>query len=505
MINTNTSLFNDFKPIRNMFRKLEVFDTLYVLKQYIDKFDNFGEKDKIQVANVESGEFAIIMPNVIDFYIVNCLLYSSTLRPEHSLADYKYRAKFTRAVTAFEQKVTDSLMSKDCFQWLRGFFYNQQKQTSGNYLATIYRYRTIYSDLNLSTRVEEIIGIPYKTFILNAAWLFSFFIVHHNSRLEKSQIINLDKKYANTDFTPENILKVLAVISKPLEEMRLLLKEYMLNRDNYFWLFSSPHIKFPIVEYDGYYYCVSTQYLLNQITSGMYYMADIPKANLTNEYGLSFENYVGHLLKKINIDNSYVIIPEITYGKDSKKTSDWIIINDTELVFVECKTKRIQIASLLQSSVDGMCNDHNNPLMDDLEIFAKGIIQLYKTHRDYCNNAVNNMPFDKNRKFFPVLVILEDFRYQLSLLDKELTEEIKKGLVKESIDPNILITNKYKIFSISEFETEVQLMMKVGFANYWSNKTENGTEIDNIYRENFKIINFYPSDYYNYFFKNIEP
>jgi hypothetical protein len=296
----------------------------------------------------------------------------------------------------------------------------------------------------------------------------------------------MGEKYKDTPFTIKNMNIVLSLITMSLTFIRDAIKDYISYDENMFWLFNSPHIHFPLIEYETNIYCVSPQYLLHQITSGIYYIADIPNANLVNQFGKSFENYVGYIISENNETNRYCISPEVSY-ENSKKTSDWIIQDDCEIVFVECKTKRLKDHSKYQLSIDS----ENNPLLSDITILASGVTQLYKVYNDYRNSKVDKMPYDSSKRFVPILVTLEYMLPSLPTINNRITDIVRDDLKKNGIDPSLLDAYPYHIISMSDFEYYIQIMMHEGFDLYFQNKTREGKKVDYEFRQKY--------DYKDYF------
>lgn len=280
----------------------------------------------------------------------------------------------------------------------------------------------------------------------------------------------------------------------PLENIREAIKGYISYDETMFWLFNSPHIHMPLIEYKSNVYCVSPQYLLNQITSWIYYLADIPNANLVNQFGKSFENYVGFIISENNESCRYYISSEIEYG-NSKKTSDWIIQDAKTLVLIECKTKRLTEHSKVQQTID-VHNDINcNPLLNDITVIASGVTQLYKVYNDHINNNIDKLLYDSDKQFIPILVTLEYMLPSLPTINNKVKEIVKNNLLKANIDDSIVDTYPFHIIPISDFEYNIQIMMYEGFQNYFQNKTLEGITIDNDYRKNFNYKDYFKGNF----------
>jgi len=393
------------------------------------------------------------------------------------------------AIEAIEYRINEVGIDKDVWLWLQAFGLNQSKQYTGNIFSNVYRYYRIFNnDSDLRDRIESKLGISYHDYIACSFWIYSVFGSKKGFCVPKSYLFSMGEKYNGTPFTTKNMNIVLSLITIKLSVIRDDLKEYISYDDTMFWLFNSPHIHFPLIEYEKNIYCVSPQYLLNQITSGIYFMADIPNAKLVNQFGKSFENYVVYIISENNISFRFWISPEVQYER-SKKTSDWIIQDDNAIVFIECKTKRLTEQSKSQLTIDS--DSDSNPLLNDITTIAGGVTQLYKVYNDYRNNNIDKLPYDSSKQFVPILVTLEYMLPSLPTINNKITEIVKANLSKIAIDASIIDTYPYHIIPMSDFEFNIQIMMHEGFENYFQHKTREGFSIDNDYLKKFTYKDYF--------------
>jgi len=485
--------FEQFKPIRNQLRRFNLFDSLAVIREYVVAFDS--KKERRFLRNIEKSDSKIIMPNIIDFCIANIILYSQTLPTPKSISQYKDRYKLISAIESIEYRINEHGIDRDVWLWFHAFGLNQSKQYTGNLYSNVYRYYSIFNnDVDLRDRIEKMIGISYHDYIACSFWIYSIFGSKDGFCIPKSYLFSMGEKYNNTPFTIKNINTVLSLITMPLASIREAIKGYISYDETMFWLFNSPHIHFPLIEYETNIYCVSPQYLLNQITSGIYYMADIPNSNLVNQFGKSFENYVGYIISENNESCRYFISPEIEY-ENSKKTSDWIIQDANTIVLIECKTKRLTEHSKVQQTIDFNNDINSNPLLKDITTIAGGVTQLYKVYNDSLNSKIDKLPYNSNKQFVPILVTLEYMLPSIPTISSKVTEIVRINLLKANIDDSIIDTYPFHIIPISDFEYNIQIMMHEGFENYFQNKTKEGITIDNDYRIKFVYKDYFRGNF----------
>lgn len=475
--------YEDFKPVRNYLRKLNIFDTLLVLRRYVDSF-NKKNSNRFFLDGIEKSNQNIIMPNQLDFLISNSIIYCTDIRSEVNIAKSNDRGRLLLHVKKLEDTFNQKWTNSDIWLWLHAFGLNQQKMFEGDVITKIYRYKAIYEYGKIAEKVNQSIGLSYLDFAGCGLWLFACFSRPEGFCIPKSYFENIDSKYDSTPYSRKNVMITLSILSIPLLEIREKTKSILSYGLETFYPLNAPYNFQPIIEYEHHYYCVFPVYILNQITNGVYYLSDIPNAKLNNDFGKSFEEYVGYIIGKSINEMNYTIRPEIKYGKSDKKSSDWIIANDTELIFIECKTKRIRQKSHLKESL-------KDELLEDMNEYAKGITQLYKVYNDYTKNLIPNLLFDEKNFFYPIMITLEEWFPKLPTIDEYLIKRVKSNLTDIGIDSNIVDTNTFQIFCMEKFEQEVQIMMKEGFGKYKSGTTKSGEKIDDIYRKNFSYIRFF--------------
>lgn len=471
--------FESFKPIRNRLRGFNVFDTLAVIRKYVDASAS-GKNQYQYIWQIEKSGQNIILPNIYDFLIVNTIIYSHEYPSKQSITSSYERGKLLTLVYNIEDKISKSQMDNNVWLWFYTFIHNQAKQKTGNIFTQFYRHYKIFSAPEIQNRIEQTIGMPYKDFMICAFWLYSVFSKSTGFCMSRSYLTNFPSEYAGTPFTKENIQKILSYLSCPLADLRKKLKATVsYTEDSLFNYFNSPHIHFPIIEHQDFFYCPLPHYLLSQLTAGMYYIADIPNAKLQQIYGQQFEKYVGEIIR-YNIGNKQIFVsPEIKYGgKQIKKTSDWIISDGHNLIFIECKTKRLQYQSKQQQSVEGY-------LLEDIEKLASGICQLYKVYRDYKTGLISQLPYDENKTFRPIILTLEEWYANIPEIHDKITELTKQNLINAKIDPLIVDEFRFTVKSIQNFETDIQIMVKEGISNYYALLEQH--KIDENYKHSFKF------------------
>ena len=432
--------YNDIKPIRNILRRLNLWDVLHYLYA------------------VRVSAKKTLVPEVIEFIYLNSIVYSPDYKVLKTKDKNKELRKLSKSSTHLYENINSLCINQDPWVYLHKAMLNQLKSGSDDYFRHLYRYYYIFSNATLSKHIELLIGMPYKDFVVCSNWLYSIFSMKSYC-VEKSHF--LQSKLHNTVFSIENVTQTLKILSISLEELSQSLKNDLKYDLNTFITHDYNHIKKPIFEKDKKLCCLFHEQLLNQFTSGIYYIAEIykPKHHLNNTFGSIFEDYVGLILKTNKNPDQFKIIKEIVFNKNNSeyKTSDWIIETDNAIVFIECKTKRLQIGSKKIEDV----------LKSDLNAIADAVFQVYKVYSLYSNNEIPNLHFNSKKKLIPIIITLEEWFAGIPGFKEKVTELVKSKLSEAKLDKLFVENFEFHITSIASFETDIQVMSKVGFKEYF--------------------------------------
>lgn len=430
--------FNEFKPIRNIFRKLNFWDVLY-------------ELSKIQKKTKKE-----IVPEVVEFIFLNSIVYSSyykNLRTKNSLSEW---TKLLSRTSELKNKVDSFWFDQKTWGTIHKMYLDQRKASHNNYLIHLYRYYFIFSNEELAKHIESKINLPYKDFFVCAMWLHSVFD-KKSYAVEKTYFFqkNLDE----TIFNSNNISKTLNILSSDLFDFRIALKEEIRYDQDIFITHNYPHIRKPIFESEQKLFCLFPDHLLNQFTSGMYYIAEIYKREykMSNPFGATFEKYVGVILDKNNAEKQIKIKKEILFNRGQNKTSDWIIVEEDVMVFIECKTKRLQIVSKRFEDI----------VESDISDISDAVAQTYKVYSFFLKGDISELKYDSKKFFIPIVLTLEEWFAGIPDFKEEVTKRVKDKLKIGKFDETLVDRFNFHIIPIASFETDIQIMTKTGFKNYF--------------------------------------
>ena len=452
------NFFDDFKPIRNILRGLnlwKVLDELY-----------WTQNKKRQN----------ILPEVIEFIYLNSIVYSLEYNNIRIKDKQNKWDKIVIQSNVLLNKVNALwIEQKGPWSYLQKGGLNQLKSGTDDYFSHIYRYYYIFSKEPINAHIESKIGMAYKDFLICAMWLHSIFTTK-GYFIPKSYF--LQNKFNGTVFSIENVTRVLDILSIPYEKMKSTLKIELKYDINTFITHDYIHLKKPIFEKQDILYCLFGGNLLDQFTSGVYYLAEIydNKYDLGNAFGGAFEDYVGLILDKNKNSDKFRIVKEIVYNntEGEHKTSDWIIETENAIIFIECKTTRLLIESKKVEDI------HKS----DKDKIAKAVVQIYKCYSEYINNVIPNLKYDPNKTLIPIVLTLEEWYGGTPDFKDEIISIVKSKLKEKNFDYNLVDIYKYSHMSISNFETDIQIMANIGFKDFFERNSNNKDEFN--YRPYFQ-------------------
>lgn len=456
--------FDEFKPIRNKIRRLHLNTTL----ERIRLLKGRGE----------------VLPEIAEFLFVNVLLYSeaSNIPKQQDLIFNDVLRRCNKLSGKVYSKKIDSMI----WRWLHALALTQLKSHYNGYINATYRYFLIFSDPQLKLHIEQCIGISYVDYLRCALWLHAVF----SRELKVPKSYFFAKKNDRTVFSEANMSKALSLLSLPLKEIKEGLRSSLTYDDDMFIFHGKPHLEYPIIDDDEYLYCMFPEHLHAQLLSGIYYIAKIydPKNNLSNPFGRSFENYVGTILNKTNESNKLDVLEEIkfNYKGNQLKTSDWIVSSDEEIVFIECKTKRLRMPSKTLEA-------YSDTLDEDIDFIAKALIQLYKIVHHYKSGNIPKLLFDPNKEISVLVVTLEEWFIGVPDIKEKLDLAVRSKLQQEQISLEVLELCPYQCYSIDNFEIDNQIMFNLGFAEFFR-KQKKG-EIDETFRKSFPFMDYHEAEF----------
>lgn len=452
------NFFNNFRPIRNTFRKLNLWDVL----------------EKLYKINRRNNK--TVLPEIIEFIYLNSIIYSPDYKNiKLKNPEFEWN-KLLRQSNDFQSMIDKHVIEKKGFDFFYKFMLNQLKTNINHYHLHLYRYYYIFSNAVLSEHFSKLKGISFLDFYTCAMWI--------HSKFDKTYVIDksyfLRKANDNTTFSIKNVNQTLDILSTDLHTLKQNLKQQLRYDSSTFITHEYEHIKKPIFESNEKLYCLFPDNLLYQYTAGIYYIAEVYdyKHKLNNVFGDSFECYVGEVLKK-NQSKNMTITKEISFNRNQNKTSDWIIQDKESVAFIECKTKRLKIISKKYEDISE----------SDISSLVDAIVQVFKVFHHYRNGDIKELKYNSKKLFIPIIVTLEEWFAGFIIDDVNIINRVKSNLRILNIDEKLIDKYKLHVISISKFETDIQIIKELGFKEYY-NRVENG----NLNIDDFKTVSFFSKE-----------
>jgi hypothetical protein len=192
----------------------------------------------------------------------------------------------------------------------------------------------------------------------------------------------------------------------------------------------NPYLMKPILREEGNLYLPIPLLLFKAITEGFYHMLCYTFKEFRALFGkYPYEEYIGHLLK----DRDFKVIKEFDYyeKKQELKSSDYIIVKDNHVIFIELKANAPSIA-LRDSDLKIYKNELN-------KAYVEGIIQCIKKKKHIESGLLQHkdLPNQINRFSFLVVSLEEYFFIDHELITSMLKE---RGYGLEGVDYHIMGT-----------------------------------------------------------------
>lgn len=467
----DATIFEAYKPLRNAIRKLDLTDSLAVIRAYLcnlqfnQDIPSDCEVDRDYLSSQSHTERArLISEFQLETLCREVILHATDLgRAKKSLKEWATLGKTINHLKKLEEVIAGRYKTTDLFlQELhrmahRQFPWQESKPTAPN----ITRYYMIYGHPPLKEIINDTTGLSLdELFLFGMALLGNFFQTFALFYPPNIQIHRL---------SPDGLDRFLRHFSRNVHDLKVLLQSEQETNDEFLYAHHSlrafPLIKIKYRSRDSL-ICPLPTLLFWRFTNGVYYEI-CKKPGFDNAFGNAFQWYVGQVIERGTQRENTRFYPEAQYwvGKDSKRTVDWIVEQDGAAIFVEAKTKRLAH----QAKVEIIEEDI---LPIELDKLAAMIVQAYKSIRDYKASHYPHFPFDPSRTIYPIIVTLEDWFLMGPKLVSTVRTDVTRRLEKEGIPVEVLEEMPFSVCAIHEFEQAIQIMDRAGICTVMQGKVE---------------------------------
>ena len=426
--------FSKIKPVLNKLSELNVYESLDVVRAYMQAGAE-GNTNRAYIPCVNHPETNSVEVWFADFLIANIIKYCDDFPCQKSLRDVNPRYAICNKIEELHQEISHKQMNEEVFVWLNSYIFNQFKiLAKDNELRALYRYYYLYKTPKIKAYAEDKMGMPLDAYFKMAFFVYAIFA--DKSRFHVKEDYFTPKKKNFDEINKVALEYVLSQISKPLPELKLLCKEYCsYDEDRLFGFFNdAPHVKYPLIKDKGGYFCTIPNYITTALLDGLYYRLDIPNSDdpdVSKEFSENMENYLGLIFEHFLNGSKVKCRQEITYDvgkRKTQRTSDWILWDDEDICFMDCKTKRISVKGKQAVTVDDEEIERvvrDKPysssrkkkeidevipegLTKDLIALGMGVGKVFVSYDDYRAGNISDFPFMERKTFHAVIVTLEE-------------------------------------------------------------------------------------------------
>lgn len=332
-----TDFYRYLKPTLNKLSRLNVWDSLFVIRQYCNnEFENNG-LNKVHKESIENFNVYPIHVYIADFFISASLKYSQICKSEYSLRKVKERYKICTEIYKVYEKANKILKIHPAIG-LKAHSLSQRKmQHYQLYYERMYKYYYLFSSENLKEHVQNTLGFNVKDYFLLAVCLYLEF--SKSFSLTRTNLIDSFEK-AKNPWTQEEFHKLFEILSLNIKDVRYN-KNFDCSNDALMLFYNNAqHVMRPLLCDGDNIYCPIPIYILNSCIEGLQFHADLKNNTvLNNELAHNLENYIGEQLSYFSDEKIFKYKKEISYTKE-RKTSDWLIYDDENIIFIDCKLKK---------------------------------------------------------------------------------------------------------------------------------------------------------------------
>ena len=476
--------YRQLKPVLNKLSQLNVWDSLYVIRQYLNEsFKNY-ELDRPHLSTIENHSECPIPAYLIDFMISASLRYSSTLRSDKSLKQLKIRRGIIPPVhDAYEQARYEK--DEDILIWLKAYMQNQIKMQHSDFFANrVFKYYYLYSTPGLTELMQSKLGVTsenYFKLVTLYYFVFSKKFCYIDKELERSIVAD------GSRFTAEEARTVLSLLCRDI----CYIKENIsvnFSRKMFLCHNDAIHVRYPIQKDGNLLYSTVPTYILNAGVEGLQFHLDLKsKANveLNGELASRFEDYVGEQLEYFSRQGKFNYIKELTYKRGQNKTSDWIIYDEQCIMFLDCKLKKLPISSILEielrrdelkdalgsgklkkrETIEELKKQQTSTLVKDIIELGVDLGKILCCYCDWKEGKIDRLPsYRDDLAFCATLLTLEDTFCGVFEI-KEYIDDIAYRYVYEKRGVNLERVKTYIIASAT-FDNDIPEIALQGLASY---------------------------------------
>src|SRR5258708_6557066 len=448
-----SNAYGGWTRLRNALRKLDLNDTLGVIRAY-SAFRTLHTKTPfppdVEVHSAVYSDERLILPWEMEILAREAIIVCSR-QPSTSYTARKWNtfSSLINKLRELEDYISRlSVDDKNILQevTVRLTHHQFKYQTEVPSKASLVRYSRIFGHAAVEPIVKTKTGLSAKQLFTIGAGLWSKYA---SQQLDVHYPLD---ELALPAITHADYDKFMQLYSLPMKEMKQRLAAERKLDDTFMYQFhalQSYPLIFTELNKRPVHICPIPILLFWRISSGLFYNL-IKEPGFDQAFGTSFQDYVGSMLEKTLNGTLATVYPE---EPDTRpKRADWIIDQLTSFMLIECKTKRMTIGARTTIQDD-------NELRAQLEVVGEAVVQSYQALEAYKNGKYHpqQYPYDPAKCPFISVVTLENLRLWGPQLFK-LREIVKDRLLHVGLDPNLMQLVPFVICWVNEMEQFAYLL-----------------------------------------------
>ena len=167
--------FSKIKPVLNKLSELNVYDSLEVVRAYMQASAD-GNTNRAYVPGVNHSEANSVEVWFADFLIANIIKYCGDFPSQKSLRDVNPRHAICNKIEELHQEISHKQIDEEVFVWLNSYIFNQFKiLAKENELRALYRYYYLYKTPKIKAYAEDKMGMPLDAYFKMAFFVYAIF------------------------------------------------------------------------------------------------------------------------------------------------------------------------------------------------------------------------------------------------------------------------------------------------------------------------------------------
>lgn len=311
----------------------------------------------------------------------------------------------------------------------------------------ITRYRRIYRQSGMDEVVQQEFGLTAEQYFLAGFALLATFMKHS----------------AFADPFLARVEQVLGFSAAPLVERYTTTIPQLRNEGlglrslDVDWAYTfHPLWAHPLIELaGGRTICPIPGLLARRFTDGLYFDFAKNPDNLARHLGPAFQTYIGDVLNAAN-RGRFRITPEASFGKPKapKRSVDWIVEDETGVLFIECKVLRL--AYVGRSKLAPI-----EPIDREFRKLARAVAQTYASLEIALRGEYPHWK-PSEKPVYPMIVTMDNWNLFTHITMGMLREMVTEELNRRGVDLTLVDRHPYTTCWARELEMGIQVMHELG-------------------------------------------